>query len=97
MSAREEIGLETPDDRDQFFRIEEGSGEIWIDGVKSNVKSDDAMIVPAGAAHNLINTGDAPLRVYTLYRPPEHRDGVIHATKEDALRNEEHFDGKTPE
>jgi mannose-6-phosphate isomerase-like protein (cupin superfamily) len=93
----EEIGLEAHDDRDQFFRVEEGSGEMRIDGVATKVKDDDAMIVPAGAAHNLVNTGDMPLRIYTLYGPPEHRDGVVHTTREDATHNEEHFDGKTSE
>lgn len=91
----EEIGEEIHEDRDQFFRIEKGVGEIWIDGNRTKVKSDDAMIVPAGAKHNLINTGDEPLLLYTLYAPPEHRDGTIHATKADV--SEEHFDGKTTE
>jgi mannose-6-phosphate isomerase-like protein (cupin superfamily) len=93
----EEIGLETHDDRDQFFRVEMGAGEVWIDGVKTPVKDDDAFIVPAGARHNVVNSGAGPLRVYTIYGPPEHRDGVVHATKADAEANEEHFDGKTTE
>lgn len=97
LAPGEEIGLETHDDGDQFFRVETGHGEIWIDGVKTAVKDDDAMVVPAGAAHNLVNTGDKPLRVYTVYGPPEHRDGVIHATRAEAMRNEEHFDGVTSE
>ncbi|MGZ9097462.1 MAG: cupin domain-containing protein [Micavibrio sp.] len=91
----EEIGEETHDDRDQFFRVEEGIGEIRIDGNQTKVKSGDAMIVPAGAKHNLINTGDKALLLYTLYAPPEHRDGTIHAAK--AGVSEEHFDGKTTE
>lgn len=91
----EEIGEETHEDRDQFFRVEEGVGEIWIDGIRSKVQGSDAMIVPAGAKHNLVNTGDRPLRLYTLYGPPEHRDRVVHATKADVA--EEHFDGKTTE
>lgn len=93
----EEIGLETHQDRDQFFRIEAGVGEVWIDGVKHAIEADDAIIVPAGAEHNVVNTGDAPLHFYTLYGPPEHRDGVVHATKADATYNEEHFDGETTE
>lgn len=93
----EEIGEEVHDDRDQFFRIEDGEGEVWIDGVRSPVKDDDAIIVPAGARHNVVNTGAEPLKFYTLYGPPEHRDGVVHATKADAEANEEHFDGKTTE
>ena len=91
----EEIGEEVHEDRDQFFRIEEGEGEVVIDGVQHEVEDDDAIIVPAGARHNVICTGDSPLRLYTLYGPPEHRDGVVHPTKADA--REEHFDGRTSE
>ena len=93
----EEIGEEVHGDRDQFFRIEEGEGEIVIDGKRTKVASDDAMIVPAGARHNVINSGDEPLRLYTLYGPPEHRDGFVAATKAKAEASEEHFDGKTTE
>lgn len=97
MSLRpgEEIGEEVHEDRDQFFRIEEGAGAVVIDGVRHEVEDDDAIVVPAGARHNVICTGDAPLRLYTLYGPPEHRDGVVHPTKGDA--REEHFDGRTTE
>ena len=91
----EEIGEEVHEDRDQFFRIEEGEGEVVIDGVRHQIEDDDAIIVPAGAPHNVICTGDSPLRLYTLYGPPEHRDGVVHPTKADA--REEHFDGRTTE
>ncbi len=91
----EEIGEEVHDGHDQFFRVEEGQGEIWIDGQKSVVEDDFAMIVPSGARHNVVNTGSTPLRLYTLYGPPEHRDGVRHPTKAD--ESEEHFDGKTTE
>ena len=93
----EEIGEETHDDRDQFFRVEKGEGEVWIDGHRSKIKSDDAVIVPAGARHNIVNTGDEALRLYTIYSPPEHRDGTVQATKADADAEEEHFDGKTTE
>ncbi|HXH32731.1 MAG TPA: cupin domain-containing protein [Bacteriovoracaceae bacterium] len=93
----EEIGEEVHEDHDQFFRIEEGNGEVWIDGKKTKIKDDDAIIVPAGAKHNVVNTGGAPLLLYTIYGPPEHRDGVIHATKVEAESEEEHFDGKTTE
>ena len=93
----EEIGSEIHDDRDQFFRVEAGSGEIVIDGATSPVKADMAMIVPAGARHNVRNTGSEPLKLYTLYAPPEHRDGTVHATKADADGDHEHFDGKTTE
>ncbi|MFY9993240.1 MAG: cupin domain-containing protein [Rhodoplanes sp.] len=99
MSLRpgEEIGEETHDNIDQFFRIEEGSGEVVINGQTSNVKSDYAIIVPAGARHNVKNTGTEPLRLYTIYAPPEHKDKTIHATKQDAKSKEAHFDGKTSE
>ena len=93
----EEIGEETHGDRDQFFRIEKGKGEVWIDGHRSKIKGDDAIVVPAGARHNVVNTGDKPLRLYTIYAPPEHRDGIVRATKADAEAVEEHFDGKTTE
>ena len=93
----EEIGEETLDDRDQFFRVENGKGEVWIDGKRSKIKSDDAIVVPAGARHNIVNTGDEPLRLYTIYAPPEHRDGTVQSTKADADAEEEHFDGKTSE
>ena len=93
----EEIGEEVHDTHDQFFRIEQGAGEVWIDGRRTAVKADDAVIVPAGARHNVVNTGEGPLRLYTLYGPPEHRDGIIHRTKADAESGEEHFDGRTSE
>jgi len=93
----EEIGEEVHHDRDQFFRIEKGKGEIWIDGVMTKVEDDVAMIVPAGARHNVKNSGDKPLKLYTLYAPPEHIDGTVHATKSDASASKEHFDGKTTE
>ena len=93
----EEIGEEVHKDRDQFFRVETGKGEIWIDGARTKIESDMAMIVPAGARHNVKNTGDKPLKVYTIYAPPEHVDGTVHATKADAESSKEHFDGKTTE
>ena len=93
----DEIGEEVHDDRDQFFRVEEGEGEVRIDGKVSKIEGDDEIIVPAGARHNIVNTGDEPLRLYTLYAPPEHRDGTVHKTKVDADASDEHFDGKTTE
>ena len=97
IQAGEEIGAEVHEDRDQFFRVEKGHGEVMIDGKVTAVKSDDAIIVPAGARHNIVNTGEKPLRLYTLYAPPEHRDGTVHATKADAEAAHEHFDGVTTE
>ena len=93
----EEIGEEVHNDRDQFFRVEKGNGEIWIGGTKTSIKSEMAMIVPAGARHNVKNAGDKPLKLYTIYAPPEHVDGTVHATKSDAEVSEEHFNGKTTE
>ncbi|HEY9218932.1 MAG TPA: cupin domain-containing protein [Phenylobacterium sp.] len=93
----EEIGEEVHEDHDQFFRIEGGSGEVRIDGKATPIKADDAVIVPAGARHNVINTGGEPLTLYTIYGPPEHRDGVVHKTKQEADASEEHFDGRTTE
>lgn len=93
----EDIGEEVHEDRDQFFRVEEGRGEVSIDGKRTQVESDDAIIVPAGARHNVVNTGSTPLRLYTIYAPPEHRDGTVRATKAEAEAREEHFDGKTTE
>ncbi|HDZ74837.1 MAG TPA: cupin domain-containing protein [Aurantimonas coralicida] len=93
----EEIGEEVHDDRDQFFRVEAGSGEILIDGNRQGIRADMAMIVPAGARHNVKNTGGDPLKLYTIYAPPEHRHGTVHATKDEAESSEEHFDGVTSE
>ena len=93
----EEIGEEVHPDRDQFFRVEAGRGEIWIDGDRSEIKADMAMIVPAGARHNVVNTGGSPLKLYTLYAPPEHLDKTVHATKSEAEAAHEHFDGTTTE
>jgi len=93
----EDIGEEVHPNVDQFFRVEEGEGELWIDGVASRVKADDAFIVPAGARHNVVNKGDGPLKLYTIYAPPEHRDGIVRATKAEAQALEAHFDGKTTE
>jgi mannose-6-phosphate isomerase-like protein (cupin superfamily) len=94
-----DIGAEVHHDRDQFFRIEEGKGVIEIDGVANPVEDDFAVIVPAGARHNVINNGPEPLRLYTIYGPPEHLDGIIHATKEEAeaRHHDEEWDGKTTE
>lgn len=91
----QDIGSEVHETHDQFFRIESGEGEVVIDGERSKVKDDDAIIVPAGAQHNVINTGKEPLRLYTLYGPPEHKEATVHEDKADV--EEEHFDGETTE
>src|SRR5512132_1971043 len=93
----EEIGEEVHEDRDQFFRVEKGEGEVSVDGRKTKIQSEVAIVVPAGARHNVRNTGVEALKVYTLYAPPEHADGTVHVTKADAQASEEHFDGRTSE
>lgn len=82
---------------DQFFRIEAGKGLAIIDGVEHAIEDGSAVIVPAGATHNIVSTSDEPLLLYTLYSPPHHRDGVIHPTKADAEADSEEFDGRTTE
>ncbi|MGL4438229.1 MAG: cupin domain-containing protein [Bosea sp. (in: a-proteobacteria)] len=89
----EDIGFEIHK-LDQFFRVEDGSGEAILDGTLCPISAGFAVLVPAGVRHNIINTGKAPLKLYTLYAPPNHRDGVIHATRHDADTDTEHFDGK---
>jgi mannose-6-phosphate isomerase-like protein (cupin superfamily) len=93
----EEIGEEVHPDTDQFLRIEDGNGAAFIDGRETAIKKDSAVLVPAGARHNIRNTGDKPLRLYTIYAPPHHADGTVHHTKSDAETAEEHFAGKTTE
>lgn len=93
----DEIGEEVHDDRDQFFRIEAGEGQVWIDGICHFVKADDGIIVPQGARHNVISGGTEPLRLYTIYGPPEHLDATVHATCADAHGAHEHFDGTVTE
>ena len=96
LKPKEEIGMETHK-LDQFFRVEEGSGEAILDGVTTPISEGFAIIVPAGAKHNIINTGPTALKLYTIYSPPNHCDGVVHHTRADALKDEEQFDGKTTE
>ncbi len=99
LAPGEEIGSEVHDGIDQFFRFEEGTGVVDIDGVENLVEDGSGVIVPSGARHNVRNTGTKPLKLYTLYGPPEHRDGIVQATKADAeaRHHDEEFDGKTTE
>lgn len=97
LSPGEDIGEEIHAGRDQFFRIEKGKGNVVIDGVSHKVKGDDAFLVPAGARHNLINIGDKPLRLYTLYGPPNHVDKLVQTSQREALSSTENFTGKTTE
>ena len=96
LKPKEEIGAEVHK-LDQFFRVEEGSGEAVLDGVRTPIREGFAVVVPAGTNHNIINTGTVPMKLYTLYSPPNHRDGVVHHTRADAVADNEHFDGKTSE
>jgi mannose-6-phosphate isomerase-like protein (cupin superfamily) len=96
LKPKEDIGAEVHK-LDQFFRVEEGSGEAVLDGVTTKVNAGFAVLVPAGTKHNIINTGSVPMKLYTLYSPPNHRDGVVHKTRADAEADNEHFDGKTTE
>ena len=98
LKAGEEIGAETHSDNDQFFRFEKGTGKCIIDGNEYSVKDGDVVIIPAGAKHNIINIDRlSELKMYTIYAPPHHKDGIVRTTKEDAEKNEAEFDGVTTE
>jgi mannose-6-phosphate isomerase-like protein (cupin superfamily) len=98
LKPKEEIGMEVHPDNDQFFRFEKGEGKCVIDGNEYEVKDGTAVVVPAGAKHNVINISDSQdLKLYTIYSPAHHKDGVLRATKEEAEANEAEFDGKTTE
>ncbi len=96
LKPMEEIGAEVHK-LDQFFRVEDGSGEAVLDGVRTAIRAGFAVVVPAGTKHNIVNTGSVPLKLYTVSAPPNHRDGVVHHTRGDAEADNEHFDGKTTE
>jgi len=94
----QEIGMEVHKDNDQFFRFEKGEGKVIIDGNEYEIGDGDAVIVPAGSNHNVVNvSASESLKLYTLYSPAHHRDGVVHTTKEQAVKDDEEFDGKTTE
>jgi mannose-6-phosphate isomerase-like protein (cupin superfamily) len=94
----EEIGEEVHEENDQFFRFDAGTGKVIIDGHEQEVRDGFAVIVPAGAKHNVVNTGETEdLKLYTLYSPPHHKDGIVRSIKEEAESNEEEFDGITTE
>ncbi len=96
LKPKEEIGAEVHK-LDQFFRVEQGTGEAVLDGVTTAIRAGYAVLVPAGTRHNIINSGVEPMKLYTIYSPPNHRDGVVHVTRADADADKEHFDGKTSE
>jgi len=98
LKPKEDIGLETHPENDQFLRFEGGRGRVEIDGNKYMVKDGDAVVIPAGARHNVTNISAADeLKIYTIYSPPHHKDQIIHKTKQDAQKDDEEFDGKTTE
>ena len=98
LRPREDIGYEIHVDNDQFFRFEKGFGKCIIDGNEYEVKDGVAIVIPKGSKHNVINTSDSEdLKMYTIYSPPHHKDGIIRATKKDAMQNEAEFDGITTE
>lgn len=96
LEPAEEIGAELHT-LDQFFRVEEGSGEAVLAGVRTAIHAGFAVLVPAGTKHNIVNTGKVPMKLYTLYAPPNHRDGVVHHSRAEAEADTEHFDGTTTE
>ena len=98
LKPKEEIGEETHPDNDQFFRIESGIGKCIIAGNKYEIKAGDAVVIPAGARHNLINSDDvAELKMYTIYSPAHHKDGITRTTKKEAETNAVEYDGVTTE
>ncbi|MEI6480630.1 MAG: cupin domain-containing protein [bacterium] len=98
LKPRQDIGLEVHEENDQFFRFEKGEGKVMIDGNEYDVSDGSAIVVPAGAEHNVINVSETEdLKLYTIYSPAHHKDGVVRATKEEAISQEEEFDGVTTE
>jgi mannose-6-phosphate isomerase-like protein (cupin superfamily) len=98
LKPKEEIGMEVHPDNDQFFRIEKGQGTCIIDGNEYALRDGSAIVVPAGAEHNVINTSDTEdFKLYTIYAPAHHKDGIVRTTKADAVAHEAEFDGKTTE
>jgi mannose-6-phosphate isomerase-like protein (cupin superfamily) len=97
LAVGEEIGEEVHNDNDQFFRFESGKGKVIINDTVYEVGDGDAVIVPKGAKHNVINVGETALKLYTIYSPAHHKDGTVHSTKAEALASEEEFDGITSE
>ncbi|HSV42321.1 MAG TPA: cupin domain-containing protein [Methanomassiliicoccales archaeon] len=94
----EEIGMEVHDDVDQFFRFEAGEGKVIIDGAEHKVQDGMAVVVPSGAKHNVVNTSKKDqLKLYTIYSPPEHQDKTVRHTRAQAMKEEEHYDGKPTE
>jgi mannose-6-phosphate isomerase-like protein (cupin superfamily) len=98
LNPSDEIGMEVHEENDQFFRFEKGEGKVAIDGNEYPVRDGSAVVVPAGAEHNVINTSsEQPLKLYTIYSPAHHKDGIVRSTKEEASADAPEFDGVTTE
>lgn len=98
LKPKEEIGMEVHFENDQFFRIDKGQGKCIIDGNEYDITDGFAVIVPAGAQHNVINVSETDdLKLYTIYSPAHHKDGIVMKTKDDAMASNEEFDGVTTE
>lgn len=97
LGVAEEIGMEVHEENDQFFRFESGMGTVIVGETEYHVGDGDAVIVPAGTQHNVMNTGSEPLTLYTIYSPAHHKDGIVRSTKQEAMDHEEDFDGATTE
>lgn len=97
LQAGEEIGAEVHEENDQFFRFESGHGTVIVGETEYSVSDGDTVIVPAGTEHNVMNTGSEALTLYTIYAPAHHKDGIVRATKQEAMDNEAEFDGVTTE
>ncbi|MGZ4936057.1 MAG: cupin domain-containing protein [Halobacteriota archaeon] len=98
LKPEEDIGMEVHEENDQFFRFEKGQGKCVIDGNEYELSDGVAVVVPAGAQHNIINTSKTEeLKLYTIYSPAHHKDGIVRATKEEAQAKEAEFDGVTTE
>jgi mannose-6-phosphate isomerase-like protein (cupin superfamily) len=98
LKPQEDIGSEVHEELDQFIRIEEGKGKAVLNGKEYDIEEGSAVVIPGGTEHNIINTSeDEPMKLYTVYSPPEHKDGVVHETKEEAEADHEEFDGNTTE
>lgn len=97
LNPGEDIGMEVHEENDQFFRFDQGNGKAVINGYEYDIEDGHIIVVPAGAEHNIINTGEVDLRFYTIYSPAHHKDGIVRSTKAEAMSNEAEFDGTVTE
>lgn len=99
LNPGEEIGEETHEDSDQFIRVEAGNGKVILNDQEHDIMDGSAIVIPAGTKHNIVNSSDGDkMKLYTIYSPPEHRDGTTHATKEDAMNDDNDvYEGETTE